>query len=111
MSHYTRTHWWTLVLILAFAFSSAAVVMPSSALHADVIDEGGGGGGGGGGISGFGDPDVPTGISVQTLPESRGRGVVVGSARVAGDGGELSNIGTWRLQTWVALLRGYFFRF
>ena len=110
MSHFTRNGWWTLVLVLVLAFSSVAVVMPSAVVHAaDYIDDPEGGGTGGN--TGFGDPDVPVGAAKHTLPQSYGRGVMVGSARAAGDGGELGNPRMWRLQTLVLLLRGYAFRF
>ena len=111
MSRFTSKSWWALVLICALALSSVSFVMVPAVAHAiEVIDDGTGGGGDGG-TTGFGDPDVPTGIARQSLPEGSGRGVLVGRARVAGDGGDLSNPGTWRLQTWVALMRSLLFRF
>ena len=89
---------------------AVVIVVPSSVAYAEVIDEPTGGGSGG--TAGFGDPDVPTGIARQSLPQGGvERGVVVGSSRVAGDGVDLSNPRTWRLQTWVTLMRSYFFRF
>jgi hypothetical protein len=111
MSQFTRKSWWALVLIFALTLSSVSFVMVPAVAHAiDEIDEPTGGGGGGG-STGFGDPDVPTGIARQSLPEGSGRGVMIGSARVAGDGGELSNPRMWRLQTLVVLMRGFLFRF
>ncbi len=110
MSQFTRKSWWALVLIFALTLSSVSFVMIPTVAHAiDVIDEPAGGGAGG--TSGFGDPDVPTGIARQSRPEGSGLGVMVGSVRVAGDGGELSNPRMWRLQTLVMLMRGFLFRF
>jgi hypothetical protein len=116
MLQITRNYWWTLVLVLVLAFSCAWVVTPSAVVHASgvgTIDDpvGGPGGGGGGGTAGYGDPDVPVGAAKHVMPLKSQRGIVVGSARVAGDGAELSDPRMWRLQTLVLLMRGYIFRF
>lgn len=112
MSRFTRINWCAFVLILALAFSSVGVVVSAVPVHAaDIIDDPHGGGPGGGGSAGYGDPDVPTGVAKQSLPLNSGRRVVVGSARVAGDGAELDSLGMWRIQTLMLLARSYFFRF